>query len=197
MRRGSPVQPRARQPFIARRIHTGVIMQCPLSRSVQSTQPNVKSREAPRSGPLFIRKRRCAPAMLMVALICACSDTTVRIESRELVNMAAQSSERFIVVAVDDDSVAFPPSAGSTPRGYNLFATYGTTSHARRVMRSLEDDYGLREASAWPIERLHMHCAVLQLRDGIDRETLLATLRRDPRVKLAQPLQTFATRTAP
>jgi hypothetical protein len=39
-----------------------------------------------------------------------------------------------------------------------------------------------------------MHCAVLQVRDGIDRETLLAALRRDPRVKLAQPLQTIATR---
>ena len=132
--------------------------------------------------------------MLIVALACGCSDTTVRIESRELVNVAAQSSERFIVAAVDNDSAAFLPRAGSTPHGYNLFATYGTTSHARQVMRSLEDDYGLREASAWPIERLHMHCAVLQVRDGIDRETLLAALRRDPRVKLAQPLQTFATR---
>lgn len=134
--------------------------------------------------------------MLIVAFTCACSDTTVRIiESRELVTMAAQSSERFIVAAVDNDSVAFLPRAGSTPRGYNLFAAYGTTLRASQVMRSLEDDYGLREASAWPIERLHMHCAVLQVRDGVDRETLLATLRRDPRVKLAQPLQTFATRT--
>ena len=114
--------------------------------------------------------------MLIVALACGCSDTTVRIESRELVNVAAQSSERFIVAAVDNDSAAFLPRAGSTPHGYNLFATYGTTSHARQVMRSLEDDYGLREASAWPIERLHMHCAVLQVRDGIDRETL-----REPR----------------
>jgi hypothetical protein len=133
--------------------------------------------------------------MLIVALTCGCSDTALRIESRELVNMAAQSSERFIVAAVDNDSVAFLPRAGTTPRGYNLFATYGTTSHARRVMRSLEDDYGLREAGAWPIEGLHVQCAVLQVRDGIDRETLLATLRRDPRVKFAQPLQTFATRT--
>ena len=30
-------------------------------------------------------------------------------------------------------------------------------------MRSLEDEYGLREVSAWPIEPLHMHCAVLQI----------------------------------
>jgi subtilisin family serine protease len=62
-------------------------------------------------------------------------------------------------------------------------------------MRSLEHDYGLREVNAWPIKPLHLHCAVLEVPKGTDRDTLLATLAHDQRVKLAQPLQTFATRT--
>ncbi len=42
---------------------------------------------------------------------------------------------------------------------------------------------------------LHMHCAVLEVPEGADRAALLATLSHDRRIKLAEPLQTFATRT--
>jgi subtilisin family serine protease len=40
-----------------------------------------------------------------------------------------------------------------------------------------------------------MHCAVLRVPDGIDRVALLNTLSQDKRIVLAQPLQTFTTRT--
>jgi hypothetical protein len=143
--------------------------------------------------PLGIVKR-WVPAMLLIALTCACRNTPVQIESRALADPSAQSSERFIIAAVDNDPVEFVAHAGSTPRGYGLSAAYGSTSRARDVMHALEHDYGLREVSAWPIVRLHMHCAVLQIREGTDRESLLAKMSRDPRIKLAQPLQTFATR---
>jgi hypothetical protein len=139
---------------------------------------------------------RQAPAILLAALACACSNSPVRIESHALMNPANQPSERFIIAAVDNEPAAFLAHAGSTPRGYDSIATYGPTSRARRVMKSVEEDYGLREVNAWPIEPLHVHCAVLQVPDGADRATVLASLSHDPRIKLAQPLQTFATRSA-
>ena len=80
--------------------------------------------------------------------------------------------------------------AATTP-----LAAYGPTLAARQMMQALENDYGLREVSAWPIEPLHMHCAVLEVPEGSDRPTLLAALAHDRRIKLAQPLQSFATRT--
>jgi len=122
-----------------------------------------------------------APAILIAAVMSACSNSPVRIESRALINPAEQSSERFIIAAVDNEPAAFLAHAGSTPRGYDGIAAYGPTSRARRVMKSLEDDYGLREVSAWPIEPLHMHCAVLRLPDGADRSALLASLSHDAR----------------
>src|ERR1700692_280237 len=64
-------------------------------------------------------------------------------------------------------------------------------------MRALENDYGLREVSAWPIDPLHMHCAVLEVPEGTDRNTVLAALAHDRRIKLAEPLQSFATRSEP
>jgi subtilisin family serine protease len=132
-----------------------------------------------------------------VALASACSSTPVRIDSRALGNQPADaSSDRFIIVAVENTPAAFVAHAGATPRGYDSIADYGATAEARKALRTVEREYGLREINAWPIAPLHIHCAVLQIPAGADRNTLLARLSKDRRVKLTQPLQTFATRTA-
>jgi hypothetical protein len=125
----------------------------------------------------------------------ACSNTPVRIESRALADQVSRSPEHFIIAAVDNDPSVFVARAGSTPRGYDNIASYGPSLAARQMMRALENDYGLREVSAWPIDLLHMHCAVLEVPEGTDRHTVLAALALDRRIKLAQPLQSFATRT--
>ncbi|MEP6547024.1 MAG: S8 family serine peptidase [Gammaproteobacteria bacterium] len=132
---------------------------------------------------------------LLVLAACACSNTPVRIESRALADQVSQSPDHFIIAAVDNEPAGFAARAGSTPRGYDSMATYGPSPAARQVMRALESDYGLREVSAWPIEPLHMHCAVLEVPEGTDRGTVLSALAHDRRIKLAQPLQSFATRT--
>jgi subtilisin family serine protease len=137
--------------------------------------------------------RRWTPVFLAF-LACACSHSPVRIESRALADQISRSPEHFIIAAVDNEPSLFVASAGSTPRGYAGVATYGPSTAARLKMRSLENDYGLREVSAWPIEPLALHCAVLEVPEGTDRGTLLAALAHDRRVKLAQPLQSFATR---
>jgi subtilisin family serine protease len=138
--------------------------------------------------------RRWAP-LLVVLTACACSNTPVRIESRALADQISRSPDHFIIAAVNNDSMAFAARAGSTPRGYDSITAYGPSVAARQTMRALENDYGLHEVSAWPIEPLHMHCAVLEVPEGIDRNTLLAAMAHDQRIKLAQPLQSFATRT--
>jgi subtilisin family serine protease len=137
--------------------------------------------------------RRWTPIFLAF-LACACSNSPVRIESRALGDQISRSPEHFIIAAVDNDPAVFVARAGSTPRGYDGIASYGPSPAARQMMRSLENDYGLREVSAWPIEPLAMHCTVLEVPEGTDRGTLLEALAHDRRVKLAQPLQSFATR---
>jgi hypothetical protein len=140
----------------------------------------------------FVKLR--APAIALIALTCACKNIPTQIESHSLADLSTHSSERFIVAGVDNDPVDFVARAGSTPGRYGLIATYESTSRARHIMHSIEQDYGLHESSAWLIEPLHMHCAVLLIPEGADRESLLVRLSRDPRIKLAQPLQTFTTR---
>jgi hypothetical protein len=132
---------------------------------------------------------------VVMILAGACSSAPPRIDSRALGNQASQSPDRFIIVAVENAPAAYVAHAGSTPRGYDSAADYGPTAQARQAMRALEREYGLREVNAWPIEPLHIHCAVLEIPSGADRNTLLTALSKDHRVKLTQPLQTFATRT--
>jgi subtilisin family serine protease len=138
--------------------------------------------------------RRWAP-LFLVLMACGCSNAPVRIEPHALADQISVSPEHFIIAAVDNDPAVFVAHAGSTPRGYDGIATYGPSTSARQMLRSLENDYGLREVSAWPIDPLHMHCAVLEVPRGVDRQTILAALAHDRRIKLAQPLQSFATRT--
>jgi hypothetical protein len=130
-----------------------------------------------------------------IAFASACSSAPVRIDSRALANQPVDSPERFIIVAVENEPAAYVAHAGATPRGYDTIADYGATAEARKALRAVEREYGLREVNAWPIAPLHIHCAVLQIPAGADRNTLLARLSKDRRVKLTQPLQTFATRT--
>jgi hypothetical protein len=135
-----------------------------------------------------------AAIALTAAFTGACAGSPAHIESRALPNPTSEPPDRFIIAAVDNPPAGIVSHAGSTPRGYDSVAAYGPNSSARKVMRALEQDYGLREVSAWPIEPLHMHCAVLRLPEGADRTKVLDTLSHDKRIRLAEPLHTFATR---
>jgi len=130
-----------------------------------------------------------------IALASACSSAPVRIDSRALGDQASLSSDRYIIVAVDNVPATYVANAGGTPRGYDAVADYGATVRARETLHAVEREYGLREVNAWPIGPLQIHCAVLEIPSGADRSQLLAALSKDRRVKLTQPLQTFATRT--
>src|SRR5258708_40184802 len=124
----------------------------------------------------MIRWSMLTVVMIMVG---ACSSAPPRVESRALGNQVSQSADRFIIVAVDSTPTAYVAHAGSTPHGYDAVADYGPTSRARRAMRALENEYGLREVNAWPIEPLHIHCAVLRIPSAADRSTLLAAVAND------------------
>jgi Subtilase family len=131
----------------------------------------------------------------IIAMASACSSAPARIDSRPLGNQVSLSSDRYIIVAVDNVPAAYVAHAGGTPRGYDAVADYGATAQARETLHALEHQYGLREVNAWPIGPLLIHCAVVEIPAGADRAQVLAALSMDRRVKLTQPLQTFATRT--
>jgi len=101
----------------------------------------------------------------------------------------------FVVVTVFNDPLSGSPP-GSTLRGYGQAGASWISYRALAAVRGLERDYGLREASAWPIETLHVQCILFRMRPGTSRRRLLAQLGRDHRVESVQALHEFATETA-
>ena len=138
---------------------------------------------------------RCLLYILFAASPAACSSVPVRIDSRALSDQVTRAPERYIIAAVDNQPIAFIAHAGGSPRGYDSVTDYGPSAHARKTLREVESEYGLREVDSWPIEALGMHCAVLELPAGTDRISMLSRLQQDKRIRLTQALQTFDTRT--
>jgi subtilisin family serine protease len=105
---------------------------------------------------------------------------------------AAQSNARMIVVAIADKADPMP-TAGATPRGYAGLPDYSGSDRSRDAAKRVAHDHALREVSAWTIDALRLRCMLYELPAGADRDAALARLRDDKRVRLAQPLQQFAT----
>lgn len=102
--------------------------------------------------------------------------------------------DRLIVVTIPNDS---SPAirAGSTPRAYEGFLPYTSSTEARETAAALAARYHLRAIASWPIATLSVHCIVFEISEDASRATLLSELALDKRVSLAQPMQTFDTLT--
>jgi subtilisin family serine protease len=110
------------------------------------------------------------------------------------VTAGAADEAQLIIVAVGNDTPVTAPRPASTRPGY-AGTVYRASDAARALMRDVAREYGLTEVAAWPIQVLTLHCAVLRIPAGAEREPLLQKISGDPRVKLAQAMNGFAPRT--
>ena len=94
--------------------------------------------------------------------------------------------DRLVVVTVADAGGAPMPARGYHRPGYRISAA------AAAAISGLEHDYGLTRVDGWPIDLLGVYCAVLSVDEPRTVADALAAIGRDPRVRLAQPMQTFA-----
>src|SRR5258708_26344782 len=85
---------------------------------------------------------------VIVAMAGACSSAPVRIDSRALGNQVNQSSDRFIIVAVDHLPAALFAHAGGTPHGYDAVAGHGAPAQPHPAPPALEPADRLREGNA-------------------------------------------------
>jgi subtilisin family serine protease len=101
---------------------------------------------------------------------------------------------RRIIVAIAEKPDPMMVS-GSSPRGYAGLPAYSGSERTRAVSARLARDHDLTEISAWMIEPLKLRCMLYEIPASADRASVLAELRKDRRVQLAQALQEFTTRT--
>lgn len=106
-------------------------------------------------------------------------------------------ARHYIILAVEDRGDPLP-GAGGAPRGdYRRMAGYAGSVKASALAERVAQDYRLRERAAWTIAQLNLRCALYALAPGENREDVLARLREDRRVELAQPLNEFETLALP
>jgi len=139
---------------------------------------------------------RFAPAALLamvVACSAGCASTAGGLPIPPLPASARNAPEQYLLVTVRNEPAPLPSRAGSTLRGYDGAASYAVSGSARSLAHALAADYRMLEVTGWPIAALRVHCILYRIAPGEARDGLLVRLAADPRVDLAQPLQSFST----
>jgi subtilisin family serine protease len=114
--------------------------------------------------------------------------------------VAAVAGDDFIVVAVADAPQVRPPPGSAARANYGRQPGYAGSDRALAQAADLAAEHGLRELKAWTIAALNWRCMLYRLpmdaagaNPQAAREAMLARLAADPRVRLAQPLNSFET----
>ena len=95
-----------------------------------------------------------------------------------------------IVLAFPNQGPSAATAAGSTTARYSA-SGYVEGQRAHAIAQSVARQYALKKVASWPVRALAVHCVVYEVPAGQDVAALLARLRQDTRVTLAQPLQDF------
>ena len=141
---------------------------------------------------------RLCCALLLAVLLPACANIGLTLPSNEDLEAAVlvrvnEAGDRMVVIAVANPSESVPVLPGTTAGGYAGAPGYMAYGSARATVAALEKDYHLHQVTAWPIVALKVQCAVLEIDGAEPRDQVLATIAKDRRVQLVQPLQTFRT----
>ncbi len=132
--------------------------------------------------------------LLRIAAAALILSTTLSTASADTptASFASAEPDRLIVITVADDTRLLQGRVGSTPRGYDA-QRYTASSAARATMKTIAGDYHLTQLAEWPIPLLKVHCAVFRIPKDATQAAILALLKTEPRVRLAQPMGVFET----
>jgi hypothetical protein len=129
--------------------------------------------------------------------VAGCASTAGGLPIPPLPESARSGPEQYLLVTVRNEPAPLPTRAGSTLRGYDGAASYAVSGSARALAHAIAADYRMQEVTAWPIAALRVHCILYRIPPAGSRDGLLERLTTDPRVELAQPLQSFSSSATP
>jgi len=139
----------------------------------------------------MISLARLGPAIVLVAFAllapCAGADARLRAYDESL-------ADRTILVTFENPAQRRPRVlAGAGAGEYARRGDYAASTWSRREARRIGERYALEQLEAWPVRRLGVECVVYLVPEHADVAAVLARLRSDPRIALAQPMAYFRT----
>jgi subtilisin family serine protease len=134
--------------------------------------------------------------LVLAAAIAACAtERNVRTATTTVATESAAAAARQILVTVRQPATLAAGLTGAPNQRY-LQRRYGPSPSVDRVLTQLAHEHDLRRVEGWPIQSLDVYCEVLTVPAGRDGAQVLAALKRDPRVDLAQRMNLFNTQAA-
>lgn len=100
-----------------------------------------------------------------------------------------------ILVTLDQGSEVSTALLGPPGEGYRHRRGYAAAPGVERTLRQLAREHGIARVEGWPIASLDVYCGVFEVGSGVELDGLLRRLEDDPRVGLAQRVNTFETLT--
>jgi subtilisin family serine protease len=128
---------------------------------------------------------------LLLAATAGCV-TTGTIEQRGAA--AAGTASRQLLVTVYQPATAAAGLTGA-PNQWQWQRRYGATPSVERTLAQIAREHGLDRVDGWAIQSLEVYCEVFAVPANRDVDEVVAALRRDTRVDLAQRMNLFSTQT--
>ena len=139
---------------------------------------------------------RTLAAVLGMGLLCACAARSPALRPAALQARMQGAEDQLVLVTVRNPPEPVPTRAASGLRGYDALSLYDAGSQARAIRARIAARHRLTDVAQWPIAALKVDCIVFEGPADRPRAQLLADLRLDRDVVLAEPLQAFETRAA-
>lgn len=100
---------------------------------------------------------------------------------------------RHILLTVRQPETSAVALLGAPGRRYLSRRDYSASPMVERILSQVAHEHGLRRIKGWPIRSLDVYCEVLEVPVDITIDQALAALENDPRIDLAQRMNTFET----
>ena len=126
-----------------------------------------------------------------IAAGAACSSRGTHVADLEVAADAEHAQRQIIVTVYQSGSTAV--RRAGTRRPYQRRAAYRASPRTDRTLNQLASEYALARVDGWLIRSLNVYCEVYEATAGAEITELIARLENDPRVKLAQRMNIFAT----
>jgi hypothetical protein len=127
---------------------------------------------------------------LVALLLAACTTSVLR--DTPTAEQTVAAAARQILVTVRQPAAVVAGLTGAPNQRY-LQRRYGPSPSVDRVLTQLAHQHDLRRVGGWPIQSLDVYCEVLVVPEGRDVADVIAALKREPRVDLAQRMNVFNT----
>ena len=133
---------------------------------------------------------RHALALAFALLLAACAGAGPT--NDEAANSASSGAARQILLTVrQPDSLAI--GLTGTPNQRYTQRRYGPTPSVERILTQVAREHRLERVDGWPIASLSVYCAVFAVTDDRSVDAVIAELKTDSRVELAQRMNVFET----